>query len=222
MKLPHWNKRFLESTRGRIIALLRGSTQTVSDLSQKLDLTDNAVRAHLATLERDGLVQQSGLQPGPRKPHFTYDLSSDAEQLFPKSYDAILSQLLVVLQEKLPDDVTESFLREVGSRLAAERALPKSANLEQRIQAVLQIFQDLGGMAVLEKHNDTMVIRGASCPLGAVSAHHHQVCQMAETLIEEIIQEPVRECCQKGEVPKCYFEIKVKNVDASRMSASGF
>ena len=51
-----WEQRFLSSTRGRLVTLLRRSARTVDELAHELGLTDNAVRAHLATLERDGLV----------------------------------------------------------------------------------------------------------------------------------------------------------------------
>src|SRR5574341_1702227 len=69
------DKRFFASTRGRIVALLRGTTRTVDELAEELELTDNAVRAHLLSLERDGLLRQSGLQRGTRKPHFAYELT---------------------------------------------------------------------------------------------------------------------------------------------------
>jgi predicted ArsR family transcriptional regulator len=58
------DRRFFSSTRGRIVALLRAATRTVDELADALGLTDNAVRAHLVTLERDGLVEPSG-QPRP-------------------------------------------------------------------------------------------------------------------------------------------------------------
>ena len=57
-----WSLRFLTSTRGRLIALLRRDTRTVDDLASALNLTDNAVRAHLAALERDGIVRQCGVR----------------------------------------------------------------------------------------------------------------------------------------------------------------
>lgn len=60
MQRSHRNQRFFASTRGRIVTLLRHSSHTVEELAEALDLTDNAVRAHLATLERDGVVQQRG------------------------------------------------------------------------------------------------------------------------------------------------------------------
>src|SRR5690242_6161938 len=96
------DRRFFESTRGQIVTLLRGSACTVDELAQKLELTDNAVRAHLSTLERDGLVRQSGIRRGPRKPHFTYTLTPESDRLFPKAYDELLNQLLAVLKNRLP------------------------------------------------------------------------------------------------------------------------
>ncbi len=63
-----WNSRFFASTRGKIVTLLRRASRTVDELAQALDLTDNAVRAHLATLERDGFVQQRGERRGSGKP----------------------------------------------------------------------------------------------------------------------------------------------------------
>ena len=56
------DRRFFESTRGQIVTMLRASPCTVDELARELDLTDNAIRAHLLTLERDGIVQQSGLR----------------------------------------------------------------------------------------------------------------------------------------------------------------
>ena len=70
MQRTPWNKRLLASTRGRILALLRAENRTVNDLAAILKLTDNAVRAHLVSLERDGLIQQHGTRRGTREACF--------------------------------------------------------------------------------------------------------------------------------------------------------
>src|SRR6185437_13044547 len=101
MKTTGWRARLMESTRGKILDLLRTKERTVNELAGALELTDNAVRAHLLSLERDGLVNQSGTQPGTRKPHFAYELTEESEKLFPKAYDAILIHLLAVLKGRL-------------------------------------------------------------------------------------------------------------------------
>jgi predicted ArsR family transcriptional regulator len=98
LKRTKLDKRFFESTRGRIVTLLRGTTKTVNELAQQLELSDNAVRAHLLSLERDGLIKQNGIQRGTRKPHVAYSLTEEAEHLFSKAYDALLNQLIAVLK----------------------------------------------------------------------------------------------------------------------------
>src|ERR1051325_5044850 len=118
MKKTKLSNRFFQTSRGRIVMLLRGVPKTVNDLAADLGLTDNAVRAHLLSLERDGLIRQSGIQRGTRKPHFAYELTAEADKLFPKAYDAILTQLIAVLKGQLTPPELERALREVGSSLA--------------------------------------------------------------------------------------------------------
>src|SRR5262245_17536245 len=121
MKTARLNKRFFDSTRGQIVGLLRGSRSTVNDLADNLGLTDNAVRAHLITLERDGLIRQSGLQKGVRKPHFAYELTPEAEHLFPKAYDTLLNQFITVLKARLSPRAFRQALRAVGRSLAEQQ-----------------------------------------------------------------------------------------------------
>src|SRR5215468_12321804 len=125
MKETKLGERFFESTRGRIVSLLRGKTRTVNELAEELELTDNAVRSHLLSLERDGLVRQSGVQRGHRKPHFAYELTPEAEDLFPKAYDTLLNQLLSVLKHRLPPKALKEILREVGRSLMARQPADK-------------------------------------------------------------------------------------------------
>src|SRR5262245_46895729 len=171
MKRTKLDKRFFDSTRGRIVKLLRGSTKTVNELVAELELTDNAVRAHLLSLERDGLVRQSGIQPGTRKPHFAYELTDEGEQLFPKAYDALLNQLITVLKQRLKPSVLEDVLREVGRSLAdAGDVSPKSSNLEARVAKAVAALEAIGGAARVEKEKQKVFIYGESCPLAAAVA----------------------------------------------------
>lgn len=210
MKIPKWNERFLASTRGRIIELLRSSERTVNELAEEVQLTDNAVRAHLSTLERDGLVQQKGEKPGLRKPHAVYQLTTEAEQLFPKAYAPLLGRFLDVLDEQIGPDELKAALREVGRRMAeGSLAAAQDKDLEGRVQLVKDLFNEMGGLAEVEKHDSHYVIRGDSCPLAAVSGSHPQVCCLAEALATEIVGEPVQEQCKyrEGEPPQCRLKI---------------
>ena len=207
MKATKLDERFFDSTRGRIVNLLRGTSKTVNELTADLALTNNAVRAHLLSLERDGLVKQSGTQRGHRKPHFAYQLTTDGDHLFPKAYDALINQLISVLKDRLSPKALREVLREVGRSLATQQCSNKKPSLEGRVQDTLKVLETLGGAACLEKADHKLVISSRSCPLGAAVAEHPEVCQLAEALVAEIVGAPAKETCDRNGFPRCRFEI---------------
>ena len=209
MKITKLDERFFESTRGRVIGLLRGKSGTVNELAEKLELTDNAVRAHLLSLERDGLIRQSGVQKGLRKPHYSYELTPEAERLFPKAYDALLNQLITALKGRLTPAALEDVLREVGRSLAARHSSDQSpADLDARLRNALEVLKAIGGSPSIEREDGKLFIRSSACPLSAAVVEHPEVCGLAEELVSEIVGVPVREHCDRGESPKCCFELK--------------
>ena len=203
------NERFFESTRGQVVTLLRRSDHTVEELAQALGLTDNGVRAHLAVLERDSIVRQRGSvrrSSGGGKPAYVYELTQGAEDLFPKAYEPALSRLLDVLSDQLGPEQSEALLRSVGRRLAGGHSV-RTNDARARLESAVEIFNELGGLAELEERDGTLVIRGYSCPLAGVSPDHPEVCRMAETMITELAGVPVYEHCDRGERPRCCFEV---------------
>lgn len=206
MSTTRAEERFFESTRGRIVTLLRRGHRTVDELANELELTDNAIRAHLVTLERDGLVTQGELRRGVGKPSFTYTLTPAAERLFPKAYGVLLQQLLDILGERLPPDVLADTLREVGHRIAATTTI-ENQSFPQRLEAALGILGNLGGLAEAEVSDEGVVIQGYSCPISAAVEGSPDACLMAETLLSDLIGVPVRQVCDQGPPPCCRFEV---------------
>lgn len=201
-------EKFFDSTRGRIVALLRGKTGTVNELAQQLGLTDNAVRAHLLSLERDHLVRQSGLQRGYRKPHFAYELTEESERLFPKAYDTLLNGLIAVLKGKFSRRELKNALRQVGILLASgEKPARLGRNLESRAERALEVLNILGGAVKITKESGKLIVQSKSCPLAAVVAEHSEACQIVEALVTEIAKAKVTERCEKTPFPRCRFEI---------------
>src|SRR5690606_40911387 len=58
---------------------------------------------------------------GAGKPAYIYRTTPEAEALFPKPYDRVLAELLVVLEERHTPEQVEEWLREVGARLGRDR-----------------------------------------------------------------------------------------------------
>ena len=202
----NWNQRFFTSTRGRILTLLRREKRTVDDLAEELTLTDNAVRAHLATLERDGFVRQQGARRGSGKPAFMYELAPEAENLFPKSYGQVLNELLQALEERMSKTELEDMLRAAGRRIATRWNIPPG-DLRVRLEAAVEVLNEMGGMAELVQENGSYSIRSYSCPLAAAVPEHPEVCSMAGTLLTELVGVPIQEQCECGERPQCRFVV---------------
>lgn len=210
MKHTRADQRFFRSTRGQIVSLLRNGPATVEDLAGKLHLTDNAVRAHLATLERDRLIEQKGVRRSVRKPHFEYGLTTEGEHLFPKAYDALLNQLLDVLKIHLPAAELDAVLKEVGRSLAQAQGSTRAGDIEDRVRQAIGVLKELGGAPRLEVNDQKIVIRSASCPLSVAVSKHPEVCQVAEALVSYIVGRRVREHCDRTETPRCRFELANK------------
>lgn len=206
MSLPQRNSRFFTSTQGKIVTLLRRVSRTVEELAQALDLTDNAVRAHLAALERDGLIQQHGKRRSSSKPAFLYDLTPAAEEFFSKAYVPVLRQLLEELSERMPAEEVEEILHSTSHRLAAMWP-PPAGEAHARMGRAVDAFNELGGLAELEQRDGTYVIQGYSCPLAAVVPGHPEICRLAASLLTELVGMPVQEQCNRDNKASCCFVV---------------
>ena len=202
-------RRFFETTRGQIVGLLRRGRRTVEELARALGLTDNAVRNHLATLERDGLVRQDGVRrgPGAGKPAVLYELRPEAEPLFSRAYAPVLSTMLDVLVAELPPDRAAELLQQVGRRLAAATGGRASGSLDDRVRAAAAVLTSLGGEVDVVVEDGAQRLRGWACPLSVAVAQRPELCRAVETLVTEIAGAPARECCEHGARPRCCFSI---------------
>lgn len=203
-------RRFLDSTRGQIIGLLRRGERTVEELAVSLGLTDNAIRNHLSGLERDGLIRQLGVRrrPGAGKPAVLYELHPDTAPLLSRAYPPVLSTVMDVLVDELSTRRAEEVLRETGRRLARKVGGPQGGSHEARVKAAAGVLEALGGDVEVVGTDGVQVIRGSGCPLSAVVCHRPEVCKAVETMLTEIVGAPAKSCCVHGEKPRCCFEIE--------------
>jgi predicted ArsR family transcriptional regulator len=206
MARTNLDKRFFESTRGRIVTLLRTENRTVNDLAAELSLTDNAVRAHLLGLERDGLVAPAGSVKGFRKPHASYRLTDEARHIFPKPYDSILNRLIGVLKQRLKRSPLNAIFHDVGSELAGDDL--SSLTPDQRMKKALDSLEEMGGAPRVINDNGKVFIKSESCPFADAVVEHPEVCKIAESMISKIVGHKVVETCDRRASPRCCFAIE--------------
>jgi predicted ArsR family transcriptional regulator len=204
-----WQRQFGESTKGRLVALLRRGARSVEDLAAALGLTDNAVRAQLATLEKDGVVSASGIRRDGTvgKPATLYDIAPSAQALFSAAYAPALAALMTELAGRMTHAELESLMRAVGKRLAPDQT--KATTLDGRVRAAAALLAELGGDADLVKSDDGFTIRAYGCPLAEAVAARPETCRAVEQLLSEVSGAKVREHCDRSHaLPHCRFAIR--------------
>ena len=197
-----------DEPRSRVISALRRGAMTLDQLVGEIGLTRTALRLHLATLERDGLVARRGLRAGRTKPAHVYELTEEAEQRLSRAYIPVLTQLLHVLAQRLPHAEFDAVMRAVGRELLADRPRPRGP-MRDRAEAASGLLDQLGGLTEVVERDGVLVIRSHGCPLAATAASHPETCSAMESLVSEFVGAAVVERCDRTGRPKCCFQIAI-------------
>jgi predicted ArsR family transcriptional regulator len=211
-----WERHFGNSTRGKIVAMLRRGWRSVDELASSLDLTDNAVRAHIATLERDGVVAATGERRDGSvgKPATLYGVAAGADTLFSSAYAPALSALVSELGARYPQQL-ESILRGAGRRLSGTAA--SSGTFEERVDGAAAFLTELGADAEVSRADDAnggYAIRGHGCALAQTVSTQPETCCMVEQLLAELTGGCVREHCDRSQnPPRCAFLVTQGTTD---------
>jgi len=192
------------STRREIINILRTvGPLTVGELGDRLGITHVAVRRHLTSLERDGLVTsvQERLPMG--RPTRVYSLTDAADDLFPKKYGTLTLDILDFMQQADPDRVEQffaargrNFVAKYGSEVSQGNTLP------QRVARLTEIQMANGYLANWsEGEGDALVLKEFNCPIHQVSRKYPNACSHELEFFKTVLgTESVErvECIAKG------------------------
>jgi predicted ArsR family transcriptional regulator len=217
-KMPQPNPtlgRNTTASRARLLQLLREGAWTVEDLAASLELTDNAVRFHLDSLEREGTVRREGTlrKPAVGQPAALYSLTPAAEDAFSRAYAPVLGATLAELRENMSASQLTGFLKRVGRRLAAGIE-HSSAPIGRRVAEASALLNSLGGITVVQKSTDGYQIAGKACPLARAVQSDPCVCAAVTALVAEVVEADVRERCDRSGRPRCCFEITPRRVSS--------
>ncbi|HET9151852.1 MAG TPA: helix-turn-helix domain-containing protein [Gemmatimonadales bacterium] len=201
-----WNNKLWETTRGRIVSLLRRREQTVDELARELGITDNAVRAQLGPLERDGLVRVAGVrkQAGAGKPAVLYDVPPEADALFSRAYAPMFTSLVTTLAERMDGPGLTAVMVNAGQRLADAYPAP-TGDRKRRLAAATDVMRQLGADVELVEQDGSVLLRGSACPLGVAVERRHEVCAAMQAFLEAMLGESLTRCCSYEGKPRCCF-----------------
>lgn len=180
-----------------LVALKKaGRPLTAKELGARFQLTANALRRHLKSLEDDELVAYRREVRGVGAPVYAYSLSEAGEALFPQGYAPVLTAVLEAVRETQGPEGVVAVLRRHWSRLA-EDATARLAELPlgERAQLVAELRSSQGYMA------EALAAEGGSGAVATIREHHcairdvaeqfPEVCAAEQELLERLLGVPL-------------------------------
>ncbi|MEO7231025.1 MAG: helix-turn-helix domain-containing protein [Candidatus Limnocylindrales bacterium] len=183
------------SLRRAILVNLRQSGPMSPDLlATHLGASRTGVLQQLHALEDAGLVSHVTERHGVGRPRHRYDVTPDAQDLFPMDYDGLARGLIEAISavggDALLDEVLAARRRQLGTGLRqklAERVAPDDP-LVDRVRA-LAVLQDAAGYlaeAIVDS-DGTLRLREHNCAIYQVSRNVEGCCQAEAELFRDVL-----------------------------------
>ena len=161
--------------------LLKRGTATASAIAAHLEITPQAVRRHLKTLESSELIEHQVSQASIGRPNHLYQLSRKGREHFPDQYDQFALSLLDTVANTMgPEQVGQLLKHQWQSKAKAYRARLGNAPLKDRMQTLVKLRQAEGYMAEChraeEAGSDAFVITEYNCAIAHIAESYPTVC----------------------------------------------
>ena len=163
--------------RAVLAALKRRGPLRAGELATELGLTVAAVRQQLKRLDEDGLVTHRREAEGRGRPSHRYQLTPSAEELFPKRYGDLATELLGYLGGPQSEEVQNLFEQRRRRRLAAARARLGDGDLADKVRELARILDEDGYLADVEPlDGDGFRIVEHNCAILSVASGFRAAC----------------------------------------------
>ncbi|MCR8643212.1 transcriptional regulator [Paenibacillus sp. N1-5-1-14] len=200
------------STRRIILNMLKTSGPlSARDITDNLEITEMAVRRHIQTLERDGLIKSSLLRQSMGRPTSVYTLTEQAEELFPKNYHQLTLDFLDLLCDEDGDEkMVEKLFEKRQNKLHDKyQTSMKDMDLAEKVNILSEIQNANGYMTELEQaDNGDYILKEFNCPISQIANQYNQACQCELKLFESLLDVDVtRTECLAKDGNKCVYVI---------------
>ena len=191
----------MQSTRAKIIELLRGHPETtVDELTRELNLAPATVRRHLDVLQRDGKVTMRAVRRASGRPHFAFTLTESGEAELGEHHIRITRRLVQELASLRPAETRNRSGHELAT-LVFERLADATARscaqrvtarrLGERLPRALQALADEGVVFEMTPRPAGYLLEGRSCPCRRIRSATNEACVYDRRLLERLLEAPV-------------------------------
>lgn len=208
-------------TRRQVMQLLKTNGElSAKELTDHLGITGMAVRRHLDTLERDGLIEFRTVRQAMGRPAALYRLTELADSHFPKKYHTVALDLLGELENEAGEAmVNHLFDRRKDSLFHKYADVMQDKDFPEKVAALAHIQNENGYMVEMEQQStDQFILKEYNCPISHIANQYQHACKCELGLFESLLSADVTrtECLAKGD-NKCVYVIK-KRTDEQQSS----
>lgn len=176
---------------------------TVDELSTKLEITRNAIRQHLAVLEKDGFVTLGASRPTGGRPEQLYILTEAGKELFPRHYTWFAQLIVESIKQESGEEGLKQRMGAMGALVAKELQQQNSVpgNNQQKIEKLATIMKQLGYDTDSVKVIDgTPAIEANNCIFHNLAIKNPEICQFDIALMSTFTDSTINheECMASG------------------------
>src|SRR5262245_43262924 len=177
-----------------VVRLRRDGPSTPDQLAASIGASRTGVLQQLRALEATHFVRRETIRHGVGRPRHLYDITEDAQELFPTNYDGLAAGLLAAIDAvggpTLIEQIFEARRRQAGDRVRRQledRVEPGACLFDKASAlAVIQDEQGYLATAVLEPYG-TIHLREHNCAILDVARSQRSACQAEIELFRDVL-----------------------------------
>jgi predicted ArsR family transcriptional regulator len=180
--------------RDLLLRLRVDGPSTPDQLATRLGASRTGVLQQLRALEAAHLVSRQTVRHGVGRPRHLYDITADAQDLFPSNYEGLAAGLLAAIEAVGGNDLLEQVFaarcRQLGMRVREDMAarLADDAPLLDRVQELAVIQSAYGYLAGAVLNTDgTIRLQEHNCAIYHVAAGSPAACQAELELFSDVL-----------------------------------
>ena len=180
--------------RAILVRLRRYGPGSPDEIAAALDASRTGVLQQLRALELAHLVEHETVRHGVGRPRHVYDITADAQELFPANYDGLAAGLLDAIMAVGGDDLIEQVFaarrRQIGDRIRQriDERLPADAPLADRVRELAVIQDELGYLTSATVGEDgALRLSEHNCAIFQVAKGEASACEAELELFREVL-----------------------------------
>jgi predicted ArsR family transcriptional regulator len=184
--------------RAILIQIRQAGPSSPDALAAAVGASRTGILQQLHALEAAGLVSHAAEKHGVGRPRHVYDVTADAQGLFPTDYGGFASGLVKAIEAVGGDDLVEQVFsarrRQIGDRIRRRMAerLPDDASLIDRVRELAVLQDEAGYLAEAEiKEDGTLLLREHNCAIDKIARRTSAPCDAELALFRELLGDGV-------------------------------